>query len=860
LFLLNVLPSNANPGKELTSTIKLEKTQWASISNLFWSVLNPTYETQSLQVYAPYIVVASLNNDSIQDSSTLLQNLTMYYTDKFSLLRQYLQARSMQYSWLDALHPYRLITYFSHYRNLLPSIILLLVWIGIMLWMNTFVREQYMLPIMRVAFVRIVTFFLRIIARVTSIQTDSLIRKVETEYNEDGMHLGAISLHSQFHLQQTRDRVPNVSIRTLFGEHSADIKDMACGGGTETGRKLVSTDQDGRLVLWNITEEVDTAIARLDQQRQLGGGLNGWMGTRYQQKGQTPIELRQLPPARCVQMESQGKFVIAGYEQGYICIWNAETAHVVRELYVQDAPKESRNNRVMHLLFLEPKETNIKKKKPSSSKYILSAHKNGYLREWNIKTGEMIKSFDSNHKRDISAIHVLADNQHPHKLWIFTASKDGIVKCWERTFIAGHDMQPTTNWQCLYSIQAHNGHMITSLAAHQLHNGMGILVTGSSGGGVCVWQLTSGKPLGVLSNDSADGKASQNQKDGLLLQFSRVAQQQDNSLRQRQSQTQGLARADHGRSVNQVVITRLACPEFDNDMCDNCQTTLNTGFLVASCALDDSVHCWRLDRTMRNDVGCTRCIKEYQHRPYHCQAPVPPTTTGPPRASQRKKRNNNNHQSQSGDESEDETELLSLSVSFLGKLDQVDGQGLVFCDNMVLAGVRRRQIRLDNNDDADLWEAWFVSLQYYEPPPIKEEEDAFFIPVIAFDLEKDEEYYREIEEKEMLHDQELAKSSSLWDHLLLNIFGIKKVRAATWPIEATTITTRKRSLKNEPLLDTDVNGKDEDAYEILPFSTIRLVLSMKGFGFYCEYGNFIKLVSFGNPDEIHSSTASTSSR
>jgi WD40 repeat protein len=811
-------------------------------------------------VYAPSIVIATLNDGSILDHSNLVQDLTTYYTDKFTLLRQYLQVRSMQYSWLDTLHPYHLMAYLNHYTNLLPSAILLLVWIGIMLWMNTFVREQYMLPIMRVVFVRIVTLVLRIITRITFIQTDSLIRKVETEYNEDGMHLGAISLQSQFHLQQTRERVPNVSIRTLMGQHAADIKAMACHGAVETTRKLISTDQEGKLVLWNITAETETAIARLDLQRQLGGGLNGWVGTKQQQQGLNPIEMRQLPAARCVQMDSQGKLVIAGYDHGYISVWNAETAHVVRELSVQDPSGEYRNHRVLHLSFLEP--NNGTKKKKSSSKYIFSVHKNGYLREWNIKTGEMIEAFDSNHKRDITVITILADNQHQHKLWVFTASKDGIVKCWERTLTAGHDMHPTTNWRCMYSIQAHHGHMITSLAAHQLHNGLGILVTGSNGGGVCVWQLANGKPLCTLSKDSNSSKtaAAGNQNDGLLLQFSKVEQQQG---LQQQTQPQCLlAQADHGRSVSQVVITRLGCPEFDNDMCSHCQTTLNTGFLVASSALDDSVHCWRLDRMLSHENGCTQCIKEYRHRPYHSMAPVPPTA-GPPRASQRKKHSNNNRD-QSGDESEDEEtqQPLSLSVSFLGKLDQADGRGLVFCDNMVLAGVRRRQTYLDTEDDGDdvgLWEAWFVSLQYYEPPPIKEE-DAFAIPVITFDLEKDEDYYREIEEKELIDVQEMAKTNSLWDQILLSLFGIKKVRAAPWPTEASIAATRKRSYPSESLGNTSGYEEDDDAYEILPFSTIRLVMPMNGYGFCCDYGNFIKCISFENRHDVPSSTTSTSSR
>lgn len=850
-----MVPASTNPTKQTTPSIEIGKTQWMSISTLFWSALNPSYKTQSLQVHAPYIVVATLNKDFVQDNSKLIQDLTAYYADKFTLLHQYLKVRSTQYSWLDSLHPYHLITYLNHYRNVLPSIILLLVWIGIMLWMNAYVREQYMLPVFRVVFVRTVTFFLRTITCLTMIQTDSLIRKVETEYNEDGMHLGAISLQSQFHLQYTRDRVPNVRVRTLIGQHVVDIQDIACGGDAQT-QKLVSTDQEGKVVLWNITEEAEAVIARLDQQRRLDDGLNGWMGTKLQ-PGQSPAEMRQLPPAQCIQMDSQGKLVAAGYEYGYICVWNADTAIVVIELSVQYELCDCYSNRVIHLSFLESKETTTSKYNNHSNKCIVSVHKNGYLREWNIETGEMMEAFDSKHKRDISAIHVLEDNQRAHKFWIFTASKDGILKCWERTLIEGPEVQQhTSKWRCLYSIQAHHGHLITSLNAHQMHNGMGILVTGSSDGGVRVWHLTSGNSLCTLSNDGANDKMTADKKDGLLLQFSRVAQQQDNHhLPQPQNSTQDFTQADHGGCVNQVVVTRLGCPEFDNDKCANCQTTLNTGFLVASCASDDSVHCWRLDRKLMNDVGCTQCIKEYRHQPYPNLAPIPSSSSaGPPRASQRKKQGNT-YRGQFGNDSEEDTELLLVSISFLGRFDQVDSHGLVFCDNMVLAGVRRQKIRLDADDNAGPWEAWFVCLQYYAPPPNNEEA----IPIITFDLEKDEDYYREIEEEELLHQKELAKNNSnnsLWDHILLNLFGIKKVRTSTWPMEAALKTRKKNNRKREPSFNTSNDDQDEDAYEILPFPTLRLVISMNGLGFFCDYGNFIKFVSFDNPNEVISSTCS----
>ena len=53
---------------------------------------------------------------------------------------------------------------------------------------------------------------------------------------------------------------------------------------------------------------------------------------------------------------------------------------------------------------------------------------------------------------------------------------------------------------------------------------------------------------------------------------------------------------------------------------------------------------------------------------------------------------------------------ISLKPTFLGKVDQPAGRGVVFCDK-ILAGVRRRRVSLSEEDGtsggANEWEAWF---------------------------------------------------------------------------------------------------------------------------------------------------------
>ncbi|KAG1252220.1 hypothetical protein G6F68_011882 [Rhizopus microsporus] len=165
---------------------------------------------------------------------------------------------------------------------------------------------------------------------------------------------------------------------------------------------------------------------------------------------------------------------------------------------------------------------------------------------------------------------------------------------------------------------------------------------------------------------------------------------------------------------------------------------------------------------------------------------------------------------------------IELSPAFLGKIDQLGGHGLVFCDK-VLAGVRRRRARKME------WEAWFAPLQYYDPT----DDNNAKIPIETFSLDISED---------TIPPKEDASTS------FLSLFRSTTTAAAAQFTTAGTLAEAPLRYRRICVADEDdsVDHDEDEAAENLPFSIVRHVIPLDGRGLACDYGNFIKLVYIDN--------------
>ncbi|KAI8373747.1 hypothetical protein BD560DRAFT_423113 [Blakeslea trispora] len=720
---------------------------------------------------------------------------------------------------------------------------------------------------------------------------------------------------------------------------------------------------------------------------------------RKQKSGRSLTLSNHLSKARCVKVDQGNKWVAAGFDDGLVRVWNVNTGTLVREMdihpssplveirqeptqasmrrrlpthgnvsptlsYSSATSFESTSKKADRVLSIEYIGAIAEFCHPSiaeaaarcsssdievSQNFIVSVHKSGLLHEWNISSGECIQTIKTGHTKDITQLHVV-DSKTPYRkqgtTWVFTASKDGTVKCWERrltqrkkrTFeahpMAIHDEEETdetqqTCWNLIYTLKQNSP--ITSIATEIPVGGMGVLVTGCANGSVKVWNFETGEPICTLSSgktvaSSASSVASAGSSlpfrdtsvGGPIRRFSRFSNhmkassvssdEEDSPSDSSSCSSVSYSRrgsfysaSDHKGSIQQVVVTRYCEVENGPGLCRGCDTCFGSGFLVASSCTDNKVHAWRLERSDNGHEGsCTLCTKDYHRKQYkHRKASTNNNSSDDGSVDVRKSvtvvgRNRKRiHHSASplvkkrqvssrplldafdSLENMDALELLdieqlagdihiSLEPTFLGKIDQVAGHALVFCDK-ILAGVRRRRHHHHtetNKAQKSEWEVWFASLQYYDPSLHKEDEaeesSHMRIPTEVFDLEDNEEN-NPSHSKQDKKEEEQYKALQLLKGTLLNLFtsssttitnhepvhrdhGLKYKRIHAYSSESSDEDTRKDQEE-----DLTFEEDNLEAGENLPFSTVRRIVSLDGSGLACDFGNFIKVVYLDKP-------------
>ncbi|ORX54057.1 hypothetical protein DM01DRAFT_1407570 [Hesseltinella vesiculosa] len=588
----------------------------------------------------------------------------------------------------------------------------------------------------------------------------------------------------------------------------------------------------------------------------------------------------------------------------------------------------------------------------TSQNFLISVYQNGMLCEWDLTTGECIQSFWTGHAKAVTVLHV-DECKAPHRklgvTWVFTAGKDGVVKCWERRLVkedaplstpspsmvhsnvSGHHSPPScgsvtlanptaaipplvctmpspttstltpsttppssscacaskqdapsaccsspgqplasskpatcrdiqgcpsaipyaptsysTSWTCLYTIQVSDVAAVTSVATALPVGGMGVLVCGTSQGAVKCFNFESGQAIATLSAGH-----------------------------------HGQSPSDHHVSISHLAVTRYCDADTGPGLCRGCDTCFGNGFFIASSSkTDEPVHVWRLERSGANhDSSCKLCSKDYRQPyrrtsrkaaslsndtcslgdassnndddpPFHRRkrhertmsntSSCPSTPANPPlrRVRRRPHQHQHQHQNQHLAPSHDPTNLfesglldieqlasnddIDLTSVFLGIIPNSCSTHLVFCDNMILAGVQR----LPDNNRRPRWEAWFASLQYQEPAT---DGSIAHIPVDVFDLDDGS---TSPTPDSAQPDKQRPANPSLWSRLFFS------------PTHATNAISPRRQNSNDSDSEDDrepqLDEKDDDT--LLPFSTIHQVVPMDGLGLACDYGNFIKVL------------------
>lgn len=606
----------------------------------------------------------------------------------------------------------------------------------------------------------------------------------------------------------------------------------------------------------------------------------------------------------------------------------------------------------------------------ASQNYLVSAHKNGHLHEWNILSGECIQTIKTGHTKDITQVHVV-DSKAPHRklgvTWVFTASKDGTVKCWDRRFIAptmattqdqeADDMEhhQPTKWTLVYTVKLNSA--VTSIATEQPVGGMGVLVTGCSDGSVKVWNFETGESVCALSlgkttfNASSQSMSSSaasvvsdfgiGNAGGPIRKFSKFSTHMsnhnvvsDSSEEDEDDDDNNDSRhtaADHRGAIYQVVVTRYCEVENGPGLCRGCDTCFGNGFLIASSAMDNKVHAWRLERSDNGHEGsCTLCTKDYHRKQYkHRKSSIGNSDDSasdlllhkPGSSSSRRRRSSQQGGGGGGSGhsptvkkrhvasaaaraplasvagsafKDDLLELLDieqlagdayipLKPTFLGKINQPAGRGIVFCDK-ILAGVRRRRISSlyhNNSNDNDRlqkkhgngeWEAWFASLQYYDPSVLKEDDNVstMKIPIETFNLDNDQQNIAlaPLADK----DEDSQKATQVLRGTLLSLFSLSSSSSSSSSsagsnhgvaATAAVSTVHVKDQLRYKGIHAHISEQDEDAKkwddeddweeesleasENLPFSAVRHVIPLDGAGLACDFGNFIKLVYLDKP-------------
>jgi hypothetical protein len=925
-----------------------------SISTNFWNAINPTYGVRFIEVRSPILVALDASEETFEHLQRINDVYEFESASKSAHEAEIKKQSSIQRFGFQLIR--RFVTIIVSIN--IPSVLILVTLIGIVLWMLPPYREGFLEPMFQTFLARYGKYL--VLAYISpKIPWAPLQRALKAstaaEYDEDGNHRGAISLQQNV---SNRKKTPlgDVRIVTLSGHHSGDIKSIEC---TSSHGTVVSVGLEGEIVLWDGVR--GKWVARLDrvQRRRDAKTFNADVNPDYTighgNSGARFIagSIRKLTipsPIKCIKIDRFNQWIASGHENGVIRIWNISSSAWVRELNVpsndtklnghapihvgnEENHQESNGNvkaksfthhhGVVALKFItaynpsEPAAWDIpkvtrkhlagKNQPPvSTPTYLIAAYEDGYVREWDLDSGECVNAVQNDTKCIIT--HLLVADVKPRSIHgrqrIFAVSKDGYVTCYGRRGNDADDIAVKPYWRHLYTIKEQNDETVSSISAETSVDGTGIVVIGTDKGSIQVWNIANGHSLCTLAEGQRlsrrEGKSGisvrmprRQDSDVPYLRSSPSNEHNENTFLSHQS--------NHQSAIQQIAISRHCRSDqyiSKGGKIDRCH---RNEFLIASCATDGIVNIWRIDYSKgASGDRCEQCgiggsSPSYNHQKsssslYNIsdfsdtsQPQLQPNGTNrEPTISLSEPALTSGNSSTTTNEQENgyddhspvnmvDIEQLAMrfddmrvSKRYLGRVCQPGGHGVTWLKSTILAGVRRTSSGSHHDIQSKVgWEMWMAPMRKYEPHRRQRQNDSysnpssfydtgskFDVPVVTVNLSNN------VDEHAGNEPENLGFVSRLLYTLFFNnggshpsrrrhasVFKARRKSAVNAARLQRVRRKRRDSSISSPKIEPDAILEEElQAKELLPFTNITCLKSLDGDGLAFDFGNFVKVI------------------
>jgi WD40 repeat protein len=791
-----------------------------SISTNFWNVINPSYGVRSIEVRSPILVALDASEETFEHLQRINDVYEFESASKHAHEAELKNQSSIQRFGFQLIR--RFVTIIVSIN--IPSVLILVTLIGIVLWMLPPYREGFLEPMFQTFLARYGKYL--VLAYISpKIPWAPLQRALKAstaaEYDEDGNHRGAISLQQN---GSNRKKTPlgDVRIVTLSGHHSGDIKSIEC---TSSHGTIVSIGLEGELVLWDGVRgkwvarldrvqrrrDVKTFNADVNPDYTIG---NTTTGTRFSTGSVRKVAISS--PIKCIKIDHSNQWIASGHENGVIRMWSISSSAWIRELTVSNndtklsghahihvgneenhhemngnvkVKSSARHDGVVALNFItafspseysawdSPKVTRKhlagKTQTPiSTPTYLIAAYEDGYVREWDLESGECVNAIQNDAKSSIT--HLLVSDVKPRsnhgRQRIFAVSEDGNITCYGRRGNDVDDIAVKPYWRHLYSIKQQTNETVSSISAETSVDGTGIVVIGTEKGSVQVWNIANGHQLCTL----AEGQrlSSREGKSGISVRMPRrqdcdVPYLRSSPSNEHNNESAFLTQQSHHQSAIQQIAISKHCrsDQFisNGGKADRCH---RNEFLIASCATDGIVNIWRIDYS-KGAAGdrCEQCgmggnSPAYNHKKSSSsvynfsdfsdtsQQQLQPNgpnrepiiSLSEPSLTSGNNSTSANEQENGFEVSNDHTPAnmvdieqlamrfddMQVSKQYLGRVYQPGGHGVTWLKSTILAGVRRSSSNGHRGSQSKLgWEMWMAPMRKYEPHRRQRQNDSF---------------------------------------------------------------------------------------------------------------------------------------